>query len=558
MLESLNIENIAVIEKAALDFEAGLNVLTGETGAGKSIIIDSINAVLGERTSRDLVRTGASAGTVSAYFTNVSADTTALLAKYDLPAEADSALLVGRKITADGKSSAKINGAPVTATILKEIGRTLINIHGQHDSQALLNPEMHYLFIDMLLPHRHYTEQYQAAFRSLIEVRRQIKALSADEAEKDRQTDLLTYQIEEIRQAEIQIGERAALLLRREQILNSASIIAAVQTAAVCLEGTDETPGVLAAFSSACKAVESASKHDTDLAALLTKMYDTLYCSESYKDILHDKLQQMEFDPEEQEQIEQRLDQLHRLSVKYGGTEEAILEFLAQAEQTLQKLTSAEEELQRLTVKYQSLLEKTVQLADTLSEARRTAAAAFEKQVQEELTYLDMPAVTFRANFQKGKLGQFGYDELCFLISTNPGEPLKHLNKVASGGELSRIMLAIKNIIARSDNIGTLIFDEIDTGVSGNASQKIGKKLNSVSQNCQVLCVTHSAQIASYAKRHLLITKQIRDGRTYTDVTALSPAGRVSELARIMGGDHAGPALIASAKEMLKQNLEEV
>lgn len=557
MLESLNIENIAVIENAALEFDNGVNILTGETGAGKSIIIDSINAILGERTTRDVVRNGAVNGMVSAFFSAVSREVQDKLLSLDIPVEADGSLLISRKISADGKSSCKINGQAVTVSILKEIGRLLINIHGQHDSQALLNSDFHYAYIDMLSEQPQVYDTYLSAFRRLIEIRRKLKALSYDEAEKERKLELLRYQIDEIENAAVKPGEKESLLKRRMLITNSESILSALHSALAWLEGSDAAPGAYHAMGSACNALDGAAKFNSDLSELLQKMYDTLYMLESYKDTLRMQADQVEFDPGELEEIELRLDRIHRLSSKYGEDEQAILDFLEQAKIQLHAITTADEQLALLTGEYHTVLKETVLLADKLSAERKKTAAQFERDVKAELAFLDMPGIDFKVDFEKGKLSHLGYDKITFLIATNPGEPLKGLNKIASGGELSRIMLAIKNIIASNDSVATLIFDEIDTGVSGNASQKIGCKLKSVSKNCQVLCVTHSAQIASFADKHLLITKEIKDNRTYTHVKALDFDRRVNELARIMGGNQAGSAFLLSAKEMLNNNLED-
>lgn len=557
MLESLNIENIAVIEKASLEFSDGLNLLTGETGAGKSIIIDSINAVLGERTTRDLVRNGAQNGLVSAFFSNVPQVVDAKMKEFDLPVEEDRSMLITRRIAADGKNSCKINGRTVTASILKEIGRLLINIHGQHDSQSLLDPEQHYKFIDMLMQNKSAYSDYLSSFRSLIELRRQLKALSIDEAEKEKKLDLLRYQINEIEAADIKPGEKETLIKRREMIANSESIVAALHSALLYMDGSDEQPGVQSALGSMCGAVETASRYHPDLAQMATALYDTLYELEGHKDKIRSVLEQVEFDPKEQEAIEERLDLLHRFSVKYGGTEELILSFATTAKQQLDAIQSADEELARLTELYQLRLKETMALAEALSAERKKTAAVFEQNVKKELSFLDMPHVQFSVYFERGKLNHLGFDQISFLISTNPGEPLKGLNKIASGGELSRIMLAMKNIIAQGDSIGTLIFDEIDTGVSGSASRKIGEKLKSVSKNCQVLCVTHSAQIASFADRHLYISKEIKEDRTYTGVQILNFEERVKELARIMAGSSASESMLNSAREMLNNNLED-
>lgn len=558
MLKSLDISNIAVIEKASIEFDDGLNILTGETGAGKSIIIDSINAVLGERTTRELVRSGAQKGSVAALFCNVSKEVEKKLEKYDIETENDGTLLITRSISCDGKSVCKVNSRPVTVSMLKDIGKHLINIHGQHDSQALLDDNLHYQYVDMLIGSDELKvyDRYYEKFRYLIEIRRKIKSLSVDEEEKERKCDFLKYRIAEIESASLKIGEKEELEKRRNIISNSETLLSSLNDAYACLNGSDGFEGAYLTFANACRQMKNLEPFGDDFSSIIKKMYDTLYCIEEYKDTIRTKLDSVDFDPAELEEIESRLDTINRLCKKYGGDEESVLKNYDEAVKELSLITSSEDELLKLQEEYQKVLGQCIELADEWSAVRKKTAAAFEQAVANELSFLDMPNVNFKVNFEKGKLSVHGYDLINFVISTNPGSPLKPLSKIASGGELSRIMLAIKNIVAANDTVSTLIFDEIDTGVSGNASGKIGAKLKNVAKSCQVICVTHSAQIASYASKHLFISKRVENDLTYTQVDELDFDERAKELARIMGGD-SSETLLEGAREMLTKNSEE-
>ncbi len=547
MLKTLDIENIAVIEKTSVEFSDGLNVLTGETGAGKSIVVDSINAILGERTSKELVRHGCENAYVSAYFEDISDEAVKKLAELDFDCEDDKSLLLTRKISSTGKSICKINGKSATVSMLKEIGSQLVNIHGQHDSQALLNPDLQYKYIDMLLSRDGVIKDYKQSFKELISVRRRLKALSVDEDEKQRRLELLDYQINELEEADIKIGERDELNKRRSLILKSEAISQALGNSLTALNGDDDSFGAQSIISSVYSEL-SAFPEAEEIAGIFADINDKI---EIAKDKINSLNESVDFAPTELEEIEQRLDLLYTFSSKYGQDEEAMLSYLENAKKEKNDILFADEELEGLSAEYDRLLEITVELADKLSEERKKTAKEFEKRVKEELSFLDMPSLEFTVKFEKGNLTSNGYDKIEFFISTNVGEPPKPLSKIASGGELSRIMLAIKNIISYNDTIGTLIFDEIDTGVSGRASQKIGLKLKSVSKNTQVICVTHSAQIASNASEHFLIKKDVLNDRTYTKVTSLSFEERKRELARIMGGLEITDALLKSAEEML-------
>ena len=550
MLKTLDIENIAVIEKASVDFSSGLNVLTGETGAGKSIVVDSINAIMGERTSRELVRYGADNAYVSAYFDDICDSALNKLKEFDIELEEDNSLLITRKISANGKSLCKVNGKTVTVSMLKEICSYLVNVHGQHDSQALLNPDLQYNYIDMLLEDKSVLSDYKETFKKLISVRRRLKSFAKDEDNKESLLELLNFQIEELEKADIKVGEREELTQKRALIQKSEDIIKSLNLAISVINGDDENIGI----EQAC----------ADVSRTLFKFDETKDVYDVFNDI-NDKLElakdkaealllSIDFSPEEIEMIDEKLDLYYKFSNKYGQTEQEMLDYLEKAKEKRNSILFADEELNRLNEEYENLLNITVKLADKLSVERKKTAKVFEENVKQELAFLDMPKMQFYVDFNKGNLSSTGYDKIEFLISANPGEPPKSLSKVASGGELSRIMLAIKNIISYNDTIGTLIFDEIDTGVSGRASQKIGLKLKSVSKNTQVICVTHSAQIASNADEHFLIQKKFNDNKTFTCVTPLDFEGRKQELARIMGGLEITDTLLQSAEELLNQN----
>ena len=553
MLKSLNIENIAVIEKADIEFSGALNVLTGETGAGKSIVVDSINAILGERTSKDLVRHGADNANVVARFENINSDVETMLNDLGITPEEDKTLIISRKISNQGKSNCRINGAPCTVGMLKELGSKLVNIHGQHDSQQLLNSDMHYKFVDMLSDDKAIYDEYKKSFKNLVAVRKQLKKLTADADDKDKQLELLEYQINEISQADIKVGEIEQLKQRKTFLLNAKNIISALNTALSAINGDDDNAGIKSVVESSLADFDSIQDVDGDLKAIYNQCDAVNEQLEVLKDVLSNKLYSIDYDESELDNIEERLNLLYNFANKYGETEQDMLNYLANAEKQRNSIVNSDEEIERLSAEYDSALDKTVRAADILSAHRKGLAYKLEQDVQEELLFLDMPKIKFSVNFEKGNLSLNGYDKIEFLISTNPGEPLKPLAKIASGGELSRIMLAIKNIVARYDVIDTLIFDEIDTGVSGRASRKIGLKLKDVSRHTQVICVTHSAQIASVADCHLLIEKRIGLERTYTSVKSLDFEGRKRELARIMGGLEITDSLLKSAEELLSE-----
>lgn len=551
MLKTLVIENIAVIKKAQIEFTSGLNVLTGETGTGKSIVVDSINAILGERTSRELVRAGSDNAFVNAYFEDINDDVKLKLNEYDIPIEEDGTLLLSRKISAGGKSVCRVNGLPVTVGILKDIGTHLVNIHGQHDSQALLNPDFHYKFVDAYADCDELLAEYKDSFKSFLNIRRQLKSLTSDADERDKQSEILDYQIKELRDADIKVGEWEELKHRKSVILNSQAILNALNTLLGAVNGDDENQGIQSVLMSSDKEITALIDADSQLKPIKEKLDSAEDLLESIKDLISDKMESLDFQPDELDKIEERLDILYTFSNKYGETEQDMLYYLADAERKRALFDNSEQDLERLNAEYDSSLEKTQNLALKLSEVRRKAAEKLGEEICSQLEFLDMPGVKFVTQFSKGNLSSTGVDKIEFLIRTNPGEEPKPLAKIASGGELSRIMLAIKSIIAKSDSIATLIFDEIDTGVSGKASRKIGLKLKEVGENAQVICVTHSAQIASAADSHFLIKKEYTDNAAFTQIMPLDFEGRKYELARIMGGLNVTESLLKSAEEML-------
>ena len=554
MLRTLSIENIAVIEKAKIDFDGGLNVLTGETGAGKSIVVDSINAVLGERTSKELVRTGSDFAFVSAFFENINATVCGELEKLGYTPEDDGSLLMTRRISKDGRSSCRINGMPATVSVLHTLGKALVNIHGQHDSQSLLDPEQHYKFIDMLSGDSSVLSDYKAAFSRFLSVRRELKALTAAADSADKNTELLEYQIKELEEADIKIGEAQALNARKKVMDSAEEAAKAYSSALEAVNGDDENPGAESLLQSALESVVRFSELSPEIkkaAALLENAVDEIADAKS---VIGGELSVLDFDPREREEIEERLDELFRLGKKYGDGEEKMLAYLDNAKRKLNSIVNNEEELEKLNDEYDKAYADVLAAAEKLTALRKKTAQKFAEDVKNQLAYLDMPKINFTVDFKKGIMSSAGLDKIEFLISANPGEEPKPLVKIASGGELSRIMLGIKSILAYNDTVDTLIFDEIDTGVSGRASQKIGLKLKEVSKNTQVICVTHSAQIASNADSHFLISKDISGDRTFTSVTLLNRSQRRNELARIMGGLEITDAMLNSAEELLLTN----
>lgn len=551
MLAQLFIRNIAVIEKASIDLEKGFTVLTGETGAGKSIIIDAIHAVLGERTSKELVRTGTDSASVSALFTGLDEDTLSLLDRLSLPREEDGSLLIQRDIRLEGRSTCKINGAPATVSMLKQLGPRLVTIHGQHESYELLSPEVHMEYLDSFAGLESLLAEYQAAYRTLRETQRQLEALQTDEGEKARLSDLLHYQIDEIEAANVRVGEREELEAQRELIRNSEKIASALELLRGLLSGDEESEGLLAGISQAAAQAGRVAAYLPELAEASQKLQEAGYLLEDVDAILHGTA--VDFDPALQESIEERLDLLYKLGLKYGGSEEKILEYLEDCRIRLHQIEFSNEERERLEAQYETQKTAAIALAKELSEQRKAASKQFISQVKGELAFLNMPGIAFETEIQRVPLNHMGCDKLQFLVSANKGEPPKPMSKIASGGELSRIMLAIKTVLSGKDKVDTLIFDEVDTGISGAAANKVGQKLKQVSQNRQVLCITHLAQIAALADHHFLISKHVEGERTYTQVQGLDFEGRKREVARIIGGDQVTDLQLEMAGEMLKK-----
>ena len=551
MLAQLFIRNIAVIEKASIDLEKGFTVLTGETGAGKSIIIDAIHAVLGERTSKELVRTGTDSASVSALFTGLDEDTLSLLDRLSLPREEDGSLLIQRDIRLEGRSTCKINGAPATVSMLKQLGPRLVTIHGQHESYELLSPEVHMEYLDSFAGLESLLAEYQAAYRTLRETQRQLEALQTDEGEKARLSDLLHYQIDEIEAANVRVGEREELEAQRELIRNSEKIASALELLRGLLSGDEESEGLLAGLSQAAAQAGRVAAYLPELAEASQKLQEAGYLLEDVDAILHGTA--VDFDPALQESIEERLDLLYKLGLKYGGSEEKILEYLEDCRIRLHQIEFSDEERERLEAQYETKKAAAIALAKELSEQRKAASKQFISQVKGELAFLNMPGIAFETEIQRVPLNHMGCDKLQFLVSANKGEPPKPMSKIASGGELSRIMLAIKTVLSGKDKVDTLIFDEVDTGISGAAANKVGQKLKQVSQNRQVLCITHLAQIAALADHHFLISKHVEGERTYTQVQGLDFEGRKREVARIIGGDQVTDLQLEMAGEMLKK-----
>ena len=550
MLLSLKIENIAIIESADIEFDSGLNVLTGETGAGKSIIIDSINAVLGERTSRELIRTGAQSASVTALFSGVSKATAARLSEYDIEPDEDGNILLRRTLGSDGKNTCRINGVPTNVAALRQAGHELINIHGQHDNQALMAPEKHSEFIDCIADDADLLEEYREKFRELCSYIRERDSLRTDESEKLRRLDLLDYQISELEQADIKPGERDELNERKTLLQNCERVTASLRAAYDILRGADDSFGVISAIDDCAGNAEDAARFYKDVEPAAKTLRTVGYELEDCAGELRSAIEDFSYDPSELEEIEARLDELFRLSVKYGSTEEDMLSFLDSEERN--EIALSDERVKELDSLVGSTKAEVRALAERLTAAREKAAREFERRVTEQLEFLDMPSVSFKVNREKTAFTINGADNIEFLISANAGETLKPLAKIASGGELSRIMLAIKSVIAGRDGLDTMIFDEIDTGLSGRAAQKVAMKLKEVSRGRQVICVTHSAQIAAQADCHMKISKSVSDGKTYTKVECLDTEGRIHEIARITGGLEVTELQLKSAEEMLK------
>ena len=549
MLSNLQIENIAVIKSASIDFENGFNVMTGETGAGKSIVIDSLNAILGERTSRELIRSGADSASVCAEFQNVGENVKNELEKLGI--EKDDTLIVSRKLTPDGKNVCRINGMPATVSMLKALGVQLVNIHGQLDNQSLLSPETHCSFIDKLAGSGRELNEFKELYSLYIKKENELKSLNTDVNEKNRRLDILNYQIEEIQKADIRPGEKDELTEKLGFLRNAEKVLDLLHTAYAALNGDGEMPGAADIAADAASKLLSAADYSSDFTETANGVNDAAMNLSAYTEELRDKIYSLDYDPNETERAEERLDVIYRLSQKYGDSEEDILAYLENAEKERDALSFSDERAEQLRAETEKAYNEALAAAKKLSEIRIEAGKKFSADVERELAFLNMPSVKFIVNDSVGELYENGIDNIEFLLSANAGEEPKPLSKIASGGELSRIMLAIKCVLSELDDIDTLIFDEIDSGVSGRAALKIAAKMKELSKTHQVICVTHLAQIAAFADEHKLISKEEKDGRTYTCITSLDYNGRKYELARIMGGLTVTQSILNSAEELL-------
>ncbi len=551
MLSSLQIENVAVIQKAEVHFEPGLNVLTGETGAGKSILIDSINAILGNRTSKDLVRTGAAKAVIRAAFEQVPP---AVLDKLEQSGyERSEALLLSREITAEGKSSCRINGMPATAAVLRELCGGLININGQHDSVGLLNPAHHLGILDDYAQNRTVFQEYYTLYRELVRVKRELDALITDEAEKQRKIDLLQYQVQEIEDAALTAGEEQTLENRRKVLANASAIRDRLAQSYALLSGSDDAAGAVDLLGEASNAVDAAAQLDPALTAAAGQLLDLYYNAKDVAADLIGRLDAYDTNDAELDEVEQRLDLLYRLKRKYGSTVEDVINFGQKARQELDNIQHSQQRHDALQAEKLRLYAKAREKAEALTQTRLKAFEELNTRISGTLDFLNMPGVRITLRHTRGPLASHGQDSIEFYISTNPGEAPKPLAKIASGGELSRITLAIKNAMADKDAVPTVIYDEIDSGVSGKAAGRIGEVLRQSAQGHQILCITHTAQIAALADCHLLIQKNVSNERTYTEIHPLDENGRVEALARLISGDHVTELSRANAREMLQE-----
>ncbi|MFV0412788.1 MAG: DNA repair protein RecN [Oscillospiraceae bacterium] len=550
MLCEITIENVAVIEKATASFGGGFNVLTGETGAGKSILIDSINAILGNRTSRDIIRSGAAKACIWATFKGLSPKIANQLQEAGYPCEDE--LLLYREVSVDGKSNCRINGMPATAGMLRDICGGLINIHGQHDNQSLLNPARHLDVLDAFAQNAPLLEEYQQQYHQLAEVQNEIKRLASNEENKARKLELLRYEAEEIEGAALHENEEEELAEQRNVIRHSQTILDALNQAYVALSGGDEASGGAVLLGEAFNQMTAAARYAPDLASYADTLGEMYYSATEIATDIQNRLSAFEFDAQALDDVEQRLDSIFRLKQKYGPTLAAVLEYGEKARQQLEEIEFSSERLAGLEKQREALFSRANALAEKLTQSRKAAFDGLNSQIAEALHFLNMPGIVMALQYGKTALGPNGQDNAEFYISTNPGETPKPLAKIASGGELARIMLALKSALANRDEVETVIYDEIDTGISGLAAGRIGQLLQQTARGRQVICVTHTAQVAAYAKRHLLIEKQVAEGRTFTHIYELDRAARTNELARIISGDRVTDLARANAEEMLK------
>ena len=552
MLTSLHIENIAVIEKTDIELYPGLNILTGETGAGKSIVIDAINAVMGQRTSKDIIRNGADNATVFATFNEINNIVKTKLNDNGYNLE-DDELVISRTISVSGKNTCRINGKPANVSFLRELVLNLINIHGQHESYELFSPETHITYIDNLADNRSLIAEYKTAFTEYKKLGNEYDSFIKSEANREQRIDLLSYQVNELEDACITVGEREALADERRVLMNAEKITSALHKAKDYLDGNN-TSGAVDILDDAVTSLQKASDLNPEFESLFNRLNDLYYEIQDVGNDISQAIDDSEENPYRLEEIEERLDLLNRLSRKYGKTEENMLEFLDKAKVELNALMKFDDNANELRQKCLEAKSKAQNLADKLSASRSKTARIFECSLKDELTFLDMPGVELVVSQEKTELRENGQDRIELLISANPGEAPKPVAKIASGGELSRIMLAIKTVLASTDVIDTLIFDEVDTGVSGSSAQKVGLKLKEVSKSRQVICVTHQAQIAALADSHFLIQKTVRDGRTFTNINLLDTNGRLRELARILDGVQVTDTALAHAQKLMDYN----
>ncbi len=553
MLANLYIENIAVIEKTNIDFIKGLNVLTGETGAGKSIIIDSINMVLGKRSPRTLIRAGANSALVSATFDNISELVKRKLRQMGFSIE-DDVLILQREMYVSGKNSCHINSRPASVSALKELGEYLINIHGQNDSLELMNSAYHILYIDALSDFAPILSEYRSIYKELKKTENELSSANSDDAERLQRVDILKFQIEELEAADVKIGEYDQLQNEKTALLNSERISKELTKSLMILEGDSYAEGVVSAIDSVSESLIFVSQYMNEVESLSNRFSSALYEIQDCAEEIRSYMNEIEASDAKLEEIEERLDLLYKLKKKYGSTEEEILEYLENARKELSELENYEVNRELLQNKYDELYSNANKLAQQLSKIRHDTAEQFVNQVEQEMAFLLMPNIKLVVDFEKIELSNRGNDKIEFLISVNPGEDPKPVAKIASGGELSRMMLAIKTVLSKSDFVETLIFDEIDTGISGSAAQRVGKKLSQLSGDRQVMCVTHQAQIASFADNHLLIKKRVESDRTFTSVSILDIDGRIRELARIIGGEEITDTALEHARRLIEDN----
>lgn len=551
MLSGLKIENVAVIEHSDIAFREGLNILTGETGAGKSIIIDSINAVLGERTSKDIVRSGCEKARVTACFDDIPSGVVETLEKYDIDCDGDS-VLISRIISENGKNICRVNGCPVTVSVLREIGRNLISICGQHDSQYLLNKEHHIGFIDAMADCEELIDDYREVFYKVKAARKKLSSLIKNEEDKERRLDILRYQIDEISNAQIRAGERDELLNRKKTLLNLEKIMTNVRNADILLNGDTSGEGIISQLQTLARCVDEIAKFSPELENVSNGLNDIIYTVTDYSSEIASYSDYADDDYYDINTIESRLDVIYRLSKKYGATEEDILAFLSKAQAEYDETVNNETYIAQLEEELYELEDELFKRACYVSDARKASAVDFQNRVKRELSYLDMQSAEFVVDFSEVPATDRGFDSVEFLFSANPGQEARPLSKIASGGELSRVMLAIRCVLSDADSIPTVIFDEIDTGVSGKAAHKISYKMKELSCLKQVICVTHLAQIAAYADNHFYIEKNSDGETTKTDVLLLDETGRVNEIARIIGGEIITPTTLESARELIE------